>query len=743
MPTEVPEIPIVPEQFSADENGLPKLILDSIVNPIREVVWDEHEVARVPENVMGWLVAQGYQVTGITQDTTTSPPTNYFALKKEELNTRATLLSVCNAYTAAANETRLSNQVRYNYIVKEWIEMIETSHDHFDAQTEQQNEQAGIFFADLDSYMTAIETLIADNQSEFALDASEAKVSLVAMDARLTELEDNAAANAVVIGSLLTEQETNLQAYITSYDARLAELQNNVTDHIATVLDEVNTLGDVLDDHVTDYSQQFDLLVANYNFHVADIDALLANVASNVATYVTNVDDILTALEGDYQAVSTDLGAIRTSAGSLLTTYAADYQAVLDLLSGDYSTHANLTRNIIAFLASDYIPHATETRSITSLLAYDYQSHSPLTIGFLNNLGTTDRARINEEFAARLSSQLQMLTSRGLSTSTLITDITERNLRDRDEQIQALNDRLMREKLDNQHKLYEQQRGMRSQTMDNEHRLYEQQRIVRTQTADNEHRLYEQQSGMRSRMMEGESQLHSVRQEVLRYQASLISGTYALLQDTRNRVLSGKQAIFSAKDASERLGIEVQTRLYSQLQDVRQRIIESTDRIYQLRDVYAKWANTETHRTYEQLQQVRQQFVEAVERQHAAKQTVTRAEMSQRDTLLQQLQTALTGVLGGKERFSNLLMQNANALSASKHRAIAERMNTATQRLDGWKHIAEENRKLMAYQLDERNKLLTGLYSFVERREDLGPSWQDAARAVASIGDAAGGWVSP
>jgi hypothetical protein len=159
--------------------------------------------------------------------------------------------------------------------------------------------------------------------------------------------------------------------------------------------------------------------------------------------------------------------------------------------------------------------------------------------------------------------------------------------------------------------------------------------------------------------------------------------------------------------------------------------------------VYAKWANTETHRTYEQLQQIKQQFVEAVERQHAAKQTVTRTEMSQRDTLLQQLQTALTGVLGGKERFSNLLMQNANALSASKHRAIAERMNTAAQRLDGWKSIADENRKLMMYQLDERNKLLVGLYSFVERRDDIGPSWQDAARVVTSLGDAAGGWIQP
>ena len=383
------------------------------------------------------------------------------------------------------------------------------------------------------------------------------------------------------------------------------------------------------------------------------------------------------------------------------------------------------------------------TVGITDSLDSEFLSHSGLVSGFLDGLGATELARINEEFFGKLSIQLQSLVTRGLSTATLIADITERNHRDRDEQIQLLNDRLNRERFDNQHRLYDQQRSMRAQKLDNQHRLYEQKRAMRAQIIDSEQRLYEQQLGMRTRTLDGKSQLHTVQQEVLRYQATLISGVYAMLQETRNRVLSGKQAIFAAKDATERLGIEVQTRLYTQLQDVRQRVIESADRIYQLRDVYAKWANTETHRTYEQLQQVRQQFLEAVERQHTAKQNVTRTEMSQRDTLLQQLQAALTGVLGGKERFSNLLMQNANMLSEHRHRAIVEKMNTAAQRLEGWKSVAAENRQLMAYMLDERNKLLMGLYSFVERREDIGPEWADMTKMISGLADSGGGWLTP
>jgi len=49
----------------------------------------------------------------------------------------------------------------------------------------------------------------------------------------------------------------------------------------------------------------------------------------------------------------------------------------------------------------------------------------------------------------------------------------------------------------------------------------------------------------------------------------------------------------------------------------------------------------------------------------------------------------------------------------------------------------------MAYQLDERNKLLIGLYSFVERREDAAPEWRDMSTMIAGLGDSGGGWLSP
>jgi len=89
-------------------------------------------------------------------------------------------------------------------------------------------------------------------------------------------------------------------------------------------------------------------------------------------------------------------------------------------------------------------------------LQQEYNLHKSTTQGRLDDLGQTELARINEQFSATLSVQRQQLIDQGLYNATVNTDITARNERDRDEQIQLLNDRLMREKLQNDHQLYSQ-----------------------------------------------------------------------------------------------------------------------------------------------------------------------------------------------------------------------------------------------------------------------------------------------
>ena len=329
-------VPVVPEQ----EPDQSELVVPELVNPYFSIWWTAETVSGVPETVMGWLVAQGWQITAATQIEGITPPTFQYELSQQSMDPQRVLLDLCNSFTVAYNDALKYNEQRYNEVVVDWTEMIASSRVHMEAQVEQQDAALGVYITDLNKYTDEIDALIEANRN----------------------------------------------------------------------------------------------------------------------------------------------GLIQ-----------------------DYSVHADAA------------------------------------VAFLTDLGTTDLARINEAFAATLSTQLQGLTDRGLYSSAVAADFTAKNARDKDEAIAALNDRLMREKLANQHTLY---------------------------------------------------------------------GQRVSLAEFRNQ-------------------------------------------------------------------------------------------------------------------------------------AIVTKMNTYVTRLDGWKTVHADNMKLMAYQLEERNNLLVGLYSFVERREDVAPQWKDMASMIAGLGDAAGGWITP
>ena len=661
-------IPNVPENVL---NRDFEIYTSPIQNPLQGVWWAAQSISDVPENIMGWLVAQGFEVTGIRQDNTTVPPTNYFAVRKEGLLRQPLLRDLCNNFTYAANEARLINQYRYNEIVKDWAEMISKSHDHFDAQIDEQNFQSGVYLTDLDQYMTAIETMIADNRSKIVIDAENANLRLGEMLEKLDDLETNATNTATDVANLLSQQAGNLNTYLTTYDARLAELDQNFLAYLASILEKTTNLGSVLNTHAESYFAEIDTFVANYETHALEINAYLTQLKTQLVSYENNLNAIFDLLDDDLAYLESELNLLTQAMSSSASQFSGNYESILSQLM------------------SDYLSHSTETNNL------------------LQNLGATETARIQEQFAASLSAQMQQLVSRGLYISTIVADVTQRNSRDKDEQIQLLNDRLNREKVENYH------------------------------------RLHDQKFATRLKMLDGEEKLNAVTQEVLRYQATMVSQIYAARSETRTRMLNIRQVVFTAKDATTKTGIEVNSGLYAKLQDVRLKSIESLDRVYQLRDVFAKWDTENVVRRYEQIQQIEAQFLESVQKQLIAKQDVNKTSLAEEHTLLSELQSAITALNNGRERYAVTLMQNANTLAEHKHKAIVQMMETAVKRLDGWKSVAAENTRLMAYQLDERNKLLIGLYSFVERREDVAPEWKDMAQMIAGLGDAGGGWLTP
>jgi|GEM_PF-4473814 len=289
---------------------------------------------------------------------------------------------------------------------------------------------------------------------------------------------------------------------------------------------------------VADWTEMLASSQVQFDAQISERNTQVALYLSNLTTYMNNLETLVNSNTATLDAAIAASGAFLTDSQAKYDEFETVFGSVLDLLEPDYLEHASTAR------------------------------------GLLTSLGATELARINEKFTASLATQTQQLVDRGLSSSAVIADITARNIRDKNEAIAELNDRLNREKLANQHTLYGQQVAMRGQ------------------------------------LMQVRDRLHALAQEILRYR---------------------------------------------------------------------------------------------------------------------QAQT----------------MGNAEAEATHRSKAIAEMMSISMARLQGLQGQEAENQRLMAYQLDERNKLLIGLYGFVERREDVGPRFEELAKLAAGLGDSGGGWITP
>jgi hypothetical protein len=551
-------------QTVPDQDAGQSVILQPLyANPYSPAWWSAQVITDIPAESIGWLVAQGWQITQVDYDTTTNPPTASFTLARESLQNTQILGALLQSYTDVNNLALLNNTTRYNDVVASWTEMFDNSNDYFATQTAEWDTHQILFLANLDTFMNEVDGLIDANQSTLALDAAVSTDALTDLNTTLPDLETNVSDTTTTIDTLLTTQDGYLATFLVDFSAKLGELDTNYTAHLSTI----NTLLTTADTDLTAFEVEQPLR--------------LAELESEYAGYVVEVEEILDDLETEFSL------------------------------------------------------HATTSTA------------------FLVDLGATELARINEQFDASLATQIQQLIDRGLYSSAVATDITARNTRDRNEEIVALNDRLNREKWEDEHRLYGQQVGV------------------------------------------------------------------------RDRKLTARNALYEGTNALKRF------------------LVDEAARLNQVQQTITQWKTSQRDRLFEQLQQIDLQQLTGVDRKYTAQQDVSRTEMGERERLLGFLQDAVRGILTGKERYAGLTMQNASVLSDSRHRAIGEKMDEAARRLAGLQTKFDECLRLMQYQLDERNKILVGLYGFVERRDDVAPSFEALVQISAGLADAGGGWVTP
>lgn len=210
--------------------------------------------------------------------------------------------------------------------------------------------------------------------------------------------------------------------------------------------------------------------------HQADVTSFLDDEALDGNGYISVVLSGLEALQTDHASFEADLNSYDTGdRDTELTQLKTLWQTAATTLEGEYETMtAGLDiPGLIAEVnvAIDELDDALtrfvdETSGLAALLLSDFNTHVTTATAFLTGLGTTELARINERFDNLLTSNNQALVNRGFYSSAIVTNMETQVERERDEAIAELNDRLNREKFENQHRLYEQKYKMRLGTLD-------------------------------------------------------------------------------------------------------------------------------------------------------------------------------------------------------------------------------------------------------------------------------------
>ncbi len=507
--------------------GQDQLVAARKTSPYSSLWWTNSYVSDVPLDSCDMMLAQGWRISSVSYDETTTPATPRYTMTRESLNNWMILQSLLNEYTTAYNEATFFNNYRYDQVIVSWTAMIANTQTDFTSQVTNSNTHVALYLSNLGTYMSAVEAILAANKTQFETDN--------------------------------TTVATRLGDYLT----KLADF------------------------------------ATNYTSHLAEIDALV------------------------------------TSEQSYLTTFLSDYIAQLANITSDFATHLAAIRTLETSEDSNV---STQIAAIDSELATqlaDWTSHNVTSSAYFTDLGTTETARINEQWDGELAKAAQDLIDRGLYSTGLSTAVTARIERERSEALSKWNDQLAREKASNEHQLYEQ-----------------------------------------------------------------------------------KQA-------------------------VRQRTVQALELVYRLQQALDDWKAGNETRLFGEHVSERLEVAKGIDRKYAAQVDQKRSEEQTEQKLYAELVGAVTSELETRGQHVQLSHQNAEFLAQNRFKVAVAYMDSYMKRLEGLDKTHDLEMKLLAYQLDERNKLLMGIYGFVEKRTDEVPEFDSLVKLAAGLGDSGGGWLTP
>ncbi len=611
---------------------------ETIPDPIENDEW-------VSERELGWLLAQGWVVVE-SQEVDGRPPERKYKLRRTSFKNKTGLNTLLLKYISLFNEGRNLNDTRYDDLVVMYSDLLSHTHSHLNRQAYASNAYETLFVNTLDSIISQIDFYLDMTRVDSASVFDDAVDKLNAFVAKLNELESGNSSFKAEIESLLTTQGTSLTQFTSRVAGMLTQLE---TDH-TLLRNEVLGL-ETADD-------------ATLSTHVTDYEAKLAALETAVTTVETQLLALIDDFEESYTTYRTETLSAITSMESELNSLTSAVNGYLSDLDTELDGHEGTYRTILNLFVSDYTTHAATTRAL------------------LVDLGTTETARINEKWDNVKAENRQKLTDRGFYSSALITTIDALAERERSEDLGQHNDRLAREKL------------------------------------QNEHMLYGQLFKVRDKQTAGEAYIHSLISAALKYRAEwsaklyeqsvslkkIIVGLHGSIKDARNVFLSQESA--------------VREKVFSWGQQARQAVIAGKDRVYVLRRAIQEMKIGNRQRFAEALNRVRQQTTNLYDKELAARNAVDAFASRSQQEILTFLNRYIEQHGSSLARYTQQAIAAGQFLSGVRERTAAMAMQTRFQFAGGLTDVNNAQQNLMKFQLDARNNLAVGMFGFMERRTD-------------------------
>jgi len=758
-----------------------------------------------------------------------------YTLKKKSLQPDAVVQSMMEALTAAHNSGREANEQRYNEIIAGMtgaradsgaassavisdadvggaistvvtrlsqitdnqpslseftnaFQELNAAIDDFDGEG---SDAIAVYLTTLGKFTVGLPTLSEFNEIVSKLDSGvdqfDAGIDFSSYFADLAELSQDRpqladfTSGLTELSNRLTAFDARVESLRSSYDANSQDVQGAISDALTAVQSAVGR-----------YRTEATALKSKQSSVEGAISTILSGDSASIAAHASVINANLSQLETIYQSQNALANTAVSQAESAIATLSTVSNGLLASMEASQVSHEAAMNAILAETSTSFSGQTASLLSTLATMRADYTSHVSTATGFLTGLGVTETARINEQFNNSKSQANQSLADRGFYSSALTTQVEAQVERERAEALVTLNDRLNREKWENQHRLFEQQQAMRDKHIGVYTGLQAlEQQVLRNKT--------EVLAGMNTRSIQmreisltARQRIESIRLDLTRVDTAIRQAFAQIAQEAKAESLRNLDRVQAARTAVSSLGIQGRDRIFGHAADAAGRAmageeafgrIEASLReaqqsvLTRLKELEQGWADTEGRLLQTGIEgrarvasisaEVRQSFYDVLLRHKLGKiQGRLGGIQTQADVMSAKLQS--TGVAAQvsadvKRVYYDLILRHKIAAAdghGSRASVIVDKARAALQARTAAATTESEivtayydlllrqaatagstlvqaasvKGELMFQSVNQANDLAVAMYGFVERREDAYPGVGSMAQLAASIG---------